>query len=217
MAFCTACGAPMDASATACPKCGARATTVSASPNAASLSGQRPPARGGALKLVLIVMAIAVGFGVIGIAAATYIAVKFAHHSRIEEKGGRTSIQTPLGSMQTSKDPAEIASRLGVPIYPGAKVADEGAMVNMPGAHVASGVFTTDDDPQKVFDFYRERLPQANVKRQNAGGGEIVLTSGHRVLTIKVRPEGSGSRIEIANVGGISVDTQHTEEKRETN
>ncbi|HXZ79826.1 MAG TPA: zinc ribbon domain-containing protein [Terriglobales bacterium] len=213
MAFCTSCGAPMDATATACARCGARATPVAAPPSPAAV--QRPPARGGALKLVLIILAVALGFGVIGIGAATYIAVKFARHSRIEEREGRTNIQTPLGSVQTSKDPAEIASRLGVPIYPGAKVADEGAMVNMAGAHVASGVFTSDDDPQKVFDFYRERYPQANVKRENAGTGEIVLTSGHKVLTIKVQAQGSGSRIEIANVGGIPTDAQHSDEKRE--
>ncbi|HMK31542.1 MAG TPA: zinc ribbon domain-containing protein [Terriglobales bacterium] len=214
MAFCTSCGTPMETTATACPKCGARAAVL-ASPSSAPVS--RPPVRNPVLKLVMIILAVALGFGILSIAAATYVAIKFARHSRIREEGGRTSIQTPLGSVQTSNDPNEIASRLGVPIYPGAKVADEGAMVSLPGAKVASGAFLTEDDPARVLDFYRQHYPQANVKQHPAGEGEIVVTSGHRVLTIKIERQGSGSRFEIANVGGISVNIDHPGEKRETN
>ena len=86
MAFCNACGATLDGGAKFCTKCGATqpggkvsSATPSSAPAAAPLT--TAPKNNNALKIILIVVAVIVGLGIIGIATVSFIGYRFAHRS----------------------------------------------------------------------------------------------------------------------------------------
>ena len=85
-------------------------------------------------------------------------------------KGDDVNIQTPLGGMSVKTDQAQVAQKVGLPIYPGA-VADKkkdndesSADVNMNFGpfhlRVLAQGFTSADSPDKVRAFYKKALGQ---------------------------------------------------------
>ena len=85
-------------------------------------------------------------------------------------KGDDVNIQTPLGGMSVKTDQAQVAQKLGLPVYPGAvpekkKDNDESsADVNMNFGpfhlRVLAQGFTSTDSPDKVRAFYKKALGQ---------------------------------------------------------
>lgn len=85
-------------------------------------------------------------------------------------KGDDVNIQTPLGGMSVKTDQAQVAQKLGLPVYPGAvpekkKGNDESsADVNMNFGpfhlRVLAQGFTSPDSPDKVRAFYKKALGQ---------------------------------------------------------
>ena len=79
MAFCNACGATLDGGAKFCTKCGATqplgrtSAAVSPSSAAAATSLATAPKSNNALKVILIVVAVIVGLGILGIAAVSFM------------------------------------------------------------------------------------------------------------------------------------------------
>jgi flagellar basal body-associated protein FliL len=204
MPFCNSCGSDIEVNAKFCPKCGkpsGSGTTAAATPMAP------PPAQSSnAVKVILIVVAAIIVVGVIGAISATVIGLHIARNTHVEERDGKVKVQTPFGTVETSENADEASKNLGVAVYPGARATKgNSANVNVGGMHTTSVQLETDDPPEKVAEFYRSQLPNANV---NTGEGDhytIVSTQNHNMITVNIEGEDGKTRIAIASVSGKGV------------
>ena len=133
MAFCNSCGASISAGTRFCSKCGAPILASSPTPGTvpSAAAGSTMPAAssppvpaqgGGALKAILIVVGVIVLAGILGVASLGFFAWRFARHAHVRQDGDNVTVETPFGSVQTTRDPEEAARALGVDLYPGAEV-----------------------------------------------------------------------------------------------
>lgn len=205
MAFCTSCGAQLDTSSQFCVKCGARqaAGVGAAAPRTAA------PSQGAntAAKIVLIIVAGIVVLGVVGTIASLLIVRKVVRDTKVAVSDkGEERVVTPFGTVETTKDPAKIAEKLDVEIYPGAKAVEGGSDVRAMGMHTVTGIFETSDPVDKVAAFYRERYPKGIY---TASGGEhnLAVPDKGSMISIHMQDEGGRTRITIANVAGKGMGT----------
>ena len=186
MTFCNSCGTTLAPGAKFCNKCG---TVVTGAPLAstAPTSAATPTAGGSAIKIVLIVIVVIASLGVLGLATIGFIGWHFARHSHVTQEGDHVKVETPFGSVETSKDPAQVASDLGIDVYPGAVAHKNGAAsATFGGVHTVSASFQTSDSPDKVCSFYRSKLPNANVTTTDSNHCTIVSTDKQNIVTINV-------------------------------
>ncbi len=206
MAFCNSCGANLDAGAKFCAKCGA---VLPDAPVAASYSqpaSSAPPQSNSAVKIILIAVAAIIGLGLLGTVAATFVGLRMAHRTRIAESNGKVKVESPFGTVETTKDPAEAARDLGIDVYPGARALENGAAsVNIGGMQTVGANFETDDPPEKVAEFYRSKFPDAKVSVSDGKHYSIVSMENKHLVTISIEPEGSKTMIHIADVSGNTV------------
>ena len=154
MAFCNSCGTTLDAGARFCNKCGkTQPVAASATPvftPAAAVPGT-PQKSSGALKVILIVVAVVVGLGILGVAAISFVGYRIAQRSRIHNENGNVRVETPFGTVNTNVDPDEAARNLGIELYPGAEVVKGTASaVNLGNMHTAAAEFETSDPASTV-------------------------------------------------------------------
>ncbi len=207
MAFCTACGAPMESSARFCTKCGAGAAgagTPAAPARAAAATQMAPVARSttgrNALSIALIVVVVVVALGALATIGTVFAVRKMAHKVRVEAGPNSAVVTTPFGSV-TANDPTIVAKQLGVEVYPGARGIKDSAVVAFGGMNVAAAKFESDDAPEKIMEFYQKRYPKADV-RIIGSDNSMVFSTEQGMVTIKVHALGDGSLLEIARVGG---------------
>jgi len=209
MAFCNACGATLDGGAKFCTKCGATqpvgkaasAGLFSAPPVAAPMASA--PQSNSGLKIILIVVAVIVGLGILGVAAVSFIGYRIATHSRVRNQDGNVRVETPFGTVQSSTDPDEAARNLGIDLYPGAEVVKgTSSNMNMGSMHTAAAEFETSDPADRVADFYKSKVPGANVISSTADHYAIISTDKKNMLTINIEPRDGKTRIHIARVTG---------------
>jgi hypothetical protein len=199
MAFCNACGAAMEANGKFCPSCGKPAAAGGAVV-AAATPGK--PAGGSALKIILIIVVALVGLGMIGAAFSAYIGYRIARASHVHQQGDKVRVETPFGTVETNRNPQELARRMGVDVYPGATPAGNGGLVSgVGGMKTIEANFDTDDPPTKVAEFYKARFPNATVSENGGGGYSIVSASERGMTTIAITSTGSKTHISIAVVG----------------
>ena len=73
------------------------------------------------------------------------------------------------GRCKASTDPDEAARNLGIDPYPGAQlVKGSSSNMNMGNMHTASAEFESSDPASSVADFYKSKLPGANVISRQA-------------------------------------------------
>lgn len=207
MAFCNSCGANLAPGAKFCTKCGAVVTGVVASPApVASSSGisagsVAPKTGSSGLKIILVVVAVIVVFGVLGVATLGIIGLHIARRSHISQDGNRVKVETPFGSVDTSKDPQQIAKDLGVDIYPGAQPQTDGSAIASFGSiRTASAEFTSGDSVEKVCDYYRSKFPNPTSSTSGPARCTIVSTDKGNVVTINVESRGDSTKISISTV-----------------
>jgi hypothetical protein len=199
MAFCNSCGAPLTANSNSCSKCGAVVGSVPAP--AAPPASPAPPAGGSALKVVLIVVGIIVIIGILAIATVTFIGVRIAKNTHVSQQGEHVKVETPFGSVETSKDPEQAARDLGVEIYPGAQVEPNGATsASFGGVHTVTANFQTPDSIDKVCSFYKSKYPHATSSTSTQNQCTIVSKDAKNVVTINVEASGSSTKFQIASV-----------------
>jgi hypothetical protein len=206
MAFCNSCGTTITPGTRFCSKCGAPilASTLPSSNAAPSPAPpapvSTPPQPGGsnALKIVLIVIAVIVIIGGLGIAVLTMVGLHIAKNSRMRQEGDHVKVETPFGTVESSKDPEEAAKNLGVDIYPGAEVQQNGAASTTFGnLHTVNASFISSDSVDKVCSFYKSKFPNATVSTSDERHCTIVSSAPPNVITINVDPKGDGSRFQI--------------------
>jgi hypothetical protein len=211
MAFCNSCGATLDGGAKFCTKCGATqpigkapSTTLSAP---APIATTPAPQNSNALKIILIAVAVIVGLGILGIAAVSFIGYRIATHTRVHNRDGNVRVETPFGTVQSTTDPELAARDLGIDSYPGATVVKgTTSKMNMGNMHTAAADFETSDSPSTVADFYKSKVPGANVISSESDHYAIISTDKKNMLTINIEPKDGKTRIHIAKVSGKIVD-----------
>jgi len=215
MAFCNSCGTDLAPGARFCNKCGA--AILASSPASASTTpagipvpptvpspvvGPPPPSSGGgALKAILIVVGVIVLIGILGIASAVFFALHVARHAHVRQDGNNVKVETPFGSVETTKDPQEAAKNLGVDVYPGAQVMKDGSTSASFGSmHTATVNFETSDALDKVCGFYKPKFPNAMVVASQSDQCNIVSNDEKNTITVNVKSEGDKTRIVITHV-----------------
>ena len=201
MAFCNSCGAVLNDGTKFCNKCGA---TVAASPVVAATAPPAvPPTTGGssALKIVLIVIAVIVVVGVLVVGAFSFFVYRVAKSAHVSQQGDHVKVDSPFGSVETSKDPAQAAKDLGVDIYPGAEVQKDGASSASFGSiHTVTAIFESADALDKICTFYKTKFPNAVATNSEQNHCTIVSNNRGNMVTINIEGNGDTSKIQITNV-----------------
>jgi hypothetical protein len=155
--FCAKCGAALAPNQQSCSTCGAAADTGGAA--AAFVPPIGAPAKSGSstLKIVLIIVAIIVGLGILGIGALVFVGYSIAKNAHVDSSG-RVTINTPAGAITTTPVENLSASDLGVDIYPGAQSTRGSMKMEMPTGSSVTGAFLTSDPPAQVVAFYKDKL-----------------------------------------------------------
>ena len=206
MAFCNSCGATLDAGAKFCNKCGTTQPTAPPSSTTPVAMTSAAPKSNNALKIILIVVAVIVGLGVLGVGVASFVAYRIATHTRVHNRDGNVRVETPFGTVQTSTDPDEAARNLGIDVYPGAQVVKgSSSNMNMGNMHTASAEFESSDPVSSLAEFYKSKLPGANVVSSTGDHYSIISTDKKNMLTITIAPKGGKTRIQITRVSGKMV------------
>jgi hypothetical protein len=206
MAFCNSCGANIAPGTRFCNKCGAAVLTSSPAPAAATsappaVSSPAPASGGGALKAILIVVGVIVLFIILGVTSIAFFAWRVAHHTRVRHDGDNVKVETPFGTVETTKDPQDAARNLGVDLYPGAEVLKEGSVSMTFGTvHTAALNFETSDSVDKVCSFYKPKFPNATVVTSEADQCTIVSNDHKNMITIIAKIQSGKTRIVITNV-----------------
>jgi zinc ribbon protein len=205
MAFCNSCGAPLTAGTSFCNKCG---TAVSGAPGAAPASFPPPPPStggGSALKIVLIVIAVIVGIGILGLGSLAIIGYHLAKSAHVTQEGDHVKVETPFGSVETSKDPAQVVKDLGVDVYPGAQAQKNGtATVSFGNMHTVAASFESSDSVDQVCTFYKSRFPKATVTSSDQNRCSIVAGDPKNMININVQNHGGTTKFQISNVSKTS-------------
>ena len=178
--FCTKCGAAIGGGApAAAPPATATAPQAAAPAAASAVKPAATPAGGGALKVVLIVIAVFVGLGILGSVVAGLVFWKVSRAVDVD-RGGKVSISTPTGKISVGAQQTPVTeAELGVPLYPGAKQQEGALQITGEEGSMHTYVFKTSDSPQKVMAFYRERLgTEAASYVETPEGGMITSAKG---------------------------------------
>jgi hypothetical protein len=199
----------MEAGAKFCPKCGAAASSTaagaasSASPVSAAPAG--PAQGGGALKIILIVLAVIVGLGILSMGTCAFMVRRALHRMHVREHDGNVHVETPFGTVDSTEDPNEAARNVGVDLYPGATVAKEGsANMTIGSMHTATVTLDTSDPPSAINDFYKSKFPNANVMTSQGDRYTIVSGDKNNMITINIEARDGKTRIRIAKVTGMT-------------
>lgn len=215
MAFCNKCGTEINPGTRFCSKCGApilasgfpsASTTASSSTSAQPAPPPVPPAppnaSGNALKIVLIIIGVILVIGVLGIGTLTFVGLRIAKHTHVKQEGEHVKVETPFGTVESTKDPEQAAKDLGIEIYPGAEVRNNGAAASatLGNLHTVNAEFESSDSADKVCSFYKSKFPNATVNTSDQNHCTIVSTAPPNVLTINVDSNGDGCRFQISSV-----------------
>jgi hypothetical protein len=150
-------------------------------PPASSTSSTMPPATvpvasapqgGSALKVILVAVGVVVLLGILGIASLGFFAWRVARQAHVHQDGGNVKVETPFGSVETTKDPEDAVRNLGVDLYPGADVTS----------------------------FYKAKFPNAMVSSSDAGRCTIISNEHGSMITINIESEGDKTKILITTV-----------------
>src|SRR5579864_3302006 len=223
MAFCTSCGATLEGAGKFCTNCGATITGASgfqttaaaspagaaAKPAMAAAPAATPGQGGGALKAILIVVAIIVGVIVLGGAVIGFGAWRLMRNTHIEAGKDRARIETPFGTVESNTNMTEALKKLGVDVYPGARQLAGGAAVSMGAMSTVTAQFETPDSPDLVEAFYKARFPRSNINVNDNNQRTLVFAAPQKgMMTIVIEPRGNMTHITISNVGGVQTPAQ---------
>ena len=201
MAFCNACGATIETGAKFCPKCGAAVPVAAVASTAPATAPQS-----NAVKIILIVVAVIIGLGILSMGTIGFFVHRAVRQSHVESDGGKVRVETPYGTVESSDNSDEAARNLGIDIYPGARARKSSAAnVTMGAMHTVAAEFETDDPPERVADFYKKRLPHANIAVSDEKQYTIISHDKKNMFTINIEPQDGKTLIHIANVSGNAV------------
>jgi hypothetical protein len=134
-----------------------------------------PPKSGGALKIVLIVIAVFVGLGILGAAGIGFAVWRVAKTATTDAKGNVSALG---GAFSVGKNLDLTEADLGVPLYPGASTGQGGMHMTLPTGTIVTAVYETTDSPSSVVAFYKGKLGENESDVDTTNGS--VLSSGQQ-------------------------------------
>ncbi|MGA3160428.1 MAG: zinc ribbon domain-containing protein [Terracidiphilus sp.] len=173
--FCGKCGSALAANQQFCPSCGATAATGGAAPAQSTTAqpGAAPASSGSsAVKIILIIVAVIVGLGIIGMGAIGYVGYRISRAVHVSGPGGQVSINTPGGTISANASQTYTAAELGTDPYPGAQSTDGNVKMSSSSGSTVIGSYLTTDSKQQVVDFYKGKF----------GGSASVLDIGNGAM-----------------------------------
>jgi len=206
MAFCNSCGATLTEGAGFCSKCGTPVTGAAPPPRMSTASpGASPatpaPTGNSGLKTLLIVVGAIALLGIFCIVALTFVGLHIARRTRVTQDGEHVRVETPFGRVEASKDPEQAAKNLGVDIYPGADMQNDGASTaTVAGIRTTTANFESGDAADKVCGFYQSKFPNSRVSTSDRNRCTIVSDERGNMVTVNVESSGEGSRFQITSV-----------------
>ena len=204
--FCAKCGSALSTGEQFCSSCGASAVAT-ATPTSAQPIGVPAKSGASALKIILIIIAIVVGLGILGLGVAGYAVYKVSRAIHVNGPGGQVTMDTPAGRLTANPSETFTASDLGTDLYPGAQSTRGGMRMQMPTGSMMTGVFLTSDPKQQVIDFYKSKLGSAAVVMESSDGAVISINKGQQesiVVTITARPSQDEGKTRVTILHTIS-------------
>ena len=210
MAFCTSCGATVEAGAKFCANCGAAMT--GAAPAAPVAQPGQPaqaaaPAKGGSgvLKVILAILGVLLFFVILVSAVIGYVG--YRGYKAVKEE------QAKLGDMKvdvttdaaSAGDAAKIAQQMEVEVYPGAEPQKGAGTVSLGGFAVAGANFLTSDSPAQVADFYKKQYPKAMLVSEQGDHYSIMVNTSKGMVTVAIEPYEGQTKISIARMAGAKM------------
>jgi hypothetical protein len=203
MAFCNSCGTTLGEGAGFCSKCGTPIAGAAPPPrmSTASVPATSAPTGNSGLKTLLIVVGAIALLGIFCIAALTFVGLHIARRTRVTQDGEHVRVETPFGRVEASKDPEQAAKNLGVDIYPGADLQNDGASTaSVAGIRTTTANFESSDAADKVCGFYQSKFPNSRVSTSDRNRCTIVSEERGNMVTVNVESNGDGSRFQITSV-----------------
>lgn len=204
MAFCNSCGVSLDPGTKFCNKCGAAVSGATPGAVAAPVTAAPAPTQGGGsgvLKVILIVVGVFVILGVLAVSTVAFIGWRVARNMHVKQEGNHVKVDTPFGSVETSKNPEDIARDLGVDVYPGALAERNGSATATFGSmRTASAVFKSSDSVDQVSAFYKAKLPNAAVTTSDQNRCTIIAQDQRNMTTINIQADDGQTKIQITHV-----------------
>lgn len=209
--FCATCGTPVAASAqppayapvsSGAPGGGYTPIAPVANPVGIPFQMAPPPAKsGGALKIILIVVAIVVGLGILGVGAIGFTAWRIAHAFHVSGSGRDASISVPGGTITTNSSEIYTASDLGTDIYPGARPGRGSMRMSLPTGSVITAIYETSDSKEQVVNYYKGRLGSESSVFDSGDGAVLSVQKGKQesiMVTISANPQRDEGKTKIA-------------------
>jgi hypothetical protein len=155
------------------------------------------------LALIIVVSVATVWVGLRFLARGVSVNVQERDAGRKE-----VSIKTPVGSMEVSQDVNE--ARLGLPIYPGAERMKDQDSANLnfsfgreAGLRLVIAKFETPDPPEKVREFYKQRLGgdvTRFVEKDSQGKTVFEIKRRGQEKIVALESHDGGTRIALVRV-----------------
>lgn len=194
--FCSKCGAELSPGAQSCGACGTPA--LAAVPVPVPVQQVVAPARSGgsALKIILIILAVVIGLGILGMGAVGFFVWRVAHRVHVATSasgnGSNVTIQTPGGTLTAGEGNTYTAEELGTDLYPGATSVKGGMRMSMPSGSMVTGVFVTGDSKDQVLAFYKSKFGSDASIYDSGDGAVLTMKKGDKESVVLTITKGSG-------------------------
>jgi ribosomal protein L40E len=198
--FCTKCGAQLPSDKQFCASCGAAAPAQTS-----AVQPTTAPAKSGgsAVKIILIIVAVIVGLGLIGVGVAGYTVYRVSRAIHGNGTTNTMTITTPEGKVNLNTNETYSASDLGTDIYPGAQSIHGGMRMELPTGSMVTGVFVTSDSKDQVVAFYKTKFGSGASTFDTSDGAILTLPKGQQesvMVTITAKPSQNDGKTKVVIV-----------------
>jgi hypothetical protein len=198
--FCTKCGAQLPSDKQFCASCGAAAPAQTS-----AVQPTTAPAKSGgsAVKIILIIVAVIVGLGLIGVGVAGYTVYRVSRAIHGNGTTNTMTITTPEGKVNLNTNETYSASDLGTDIYPGAQSIHGGMRMELPTGSMVTGVFVTSDSKDQVVAFYKTKFGSGASTFDTSDGAILTLPKGQQesvMVTITAKPSQNNGKTKVVIV-----------------
>jgi hypothetical protein len=164
---------------------------------------------GSALKIILIILAVVVGLGILGMGAVGFFAWRVAHAIHVSGNGSDVTIHTPGGSLTANTSETYTSGDLGTDIYPGATAAKGGMRMTLPTGSMVTAVYITGDSKDQVLAFYKGRFGSDASIYDSSDGTVMTVNKGEQESVVVTITKGTSE-----NEGKTQVTIVHTTSKK---
>jgi len=219
--FCTKCGTPLPEGMKFCTGCGATIGEPSAPPAPAAPApaapipaptapaAAAPAASSGSpvVKIVLIVLAVLILFGLLSAGACVYFVYRAKQKMRQFETTIHSTLPMPTGTPQVPAQPGAPATApgqpttpavdTGVPAYPGATAAEGQGEMSLGVGGVKVQQYTTSDSVDKVVAFYKDKLGSTAMVTQSGQQALVQVVGSNGVINVVIASDAGSGKTKI--------------------